>query len=72
MMKSFFPKKLTTIALCLAAVGLGSCSYCWPSLHTAEAVLHQDTQVVVCCLSQQGSTVIYRYKGKDHYPIQLA
>lgn len=65
------PKALATAALCLAAVGLASCSWCWPSLHTAEAVLHCDKQVVVC-ITEPGSVFKYRYKGLDWYPIKLA
>ena len=65
------PKALATTALCLAAVGLASCSWCWPSLHTAEAVLHCDKQVVVC-ITEPCSIFKYRYKGLDWYPIKLA
>ena len=55
----------------LAAVSLlASCSYCWPSLHTAEAVLHCDKQVVVRIPETLNTK--YRYKGKDWYPIKLA
>lgn len=61
---------LATSALCLAAVGLSSCSWCWPSLHTAEAVLHRDKQVVVSITSRP--SVKYRYQGNDYYPITLA
>lgn len=64
------PKALATAALCLAAVGLASCSWCWPSLHSAEAVLHCDKQVVVCMLEHPSHK--YRYKGEDWRPIKLA
>ena len=66
-----FRKILTTTALCLAAMGVSSCSWRWPSLHTAEAVLHCDKQVVVC-ITEPGSIFKYRYKGLDWYPIKLA
>ena len=65
-----FHRILATTALCLAAVGLSSCSYCLPSLHTSEAVLHRDHQVVVCLV--EPITVKYRYQCKDYYPIRLA
>ena len=65
-----FHKILATTALCLAAVGLSSCSYCWPSLHTAEAVRHCDKQVVVQI--PENLNVKYRYKGQDWYPVKLA
>ena len=55
----------------VAALGLSSCSWRWPSLHTAEAVLHCDKQVVVC-IAEPGSIFKYRYKGLDWYPIKLA
>ena len=71
MTKFQFSRILATTALCLAAMGLSSCSWCWPSLHTAEAVLHQDKQVVVC-IAEPGSIFKYRYKGLDWYPIKLA
>ena len=64
------PRILTITALCLAAVGLSSCSWCWPSLHTAEAVLHQDKQVVVSINTRPSFK--YRYQGNDYYPITLA
>ena len=64
------PRILATTALCLAAMGLSSCSWCWPSLHTSEAVLHQDKQVVVSITSRP--SVKYRYQGNDYYPITLA
>ena len=65
-----FHRILATTALCLAAVVLSSCSWCWPSLHTAEAVLHQDKQVVVSITSRP--SVKYRYQLNDYYPITLA
>ena len=71
MTKFQFSRILATTALCLAAMGLSSCSWCWPSLHTAEAVLHCDKQVVVC-ITEPGSIFKYRYKGLDWYPIKLA
>ena len=64
------PRILTTTALCLAAVGVSSCSWCWPSLHTSEAVLHQDKQVVVSINTRPSFK--YRYQGNDYYPITLA
>lgn len=70
MLKIIFHKILATTALCLAAVGLASCSWCWPSLHSAEAVLHCDKQVVVCMLEHPSHK--YRYKGQDWSPIKLA
>ena len=42
MIRNFSHKILFATALCLAAVGLSSCSWCWPSLHTAEAVRTGD------------------------------
>lgn len=63
-------KILATTALCLAAVGVSSCSWCWPSLHTAEAVLHQDKQVVVSINTRPSFK--YRYQGNDYYPFTLA
>ena len=71
-MKTSFLKTITALACLAAGAVLSPCSYCWPSLHTAEAVLHCDKQVVVVLLPQQPPTVKYRYKGKDYYPIQLA
>lgn len=65
-MKTIFHRILATTALCLAAMGLS----CWPSLHTAEAVLHQDKQVVVSITTPPA--VKYRYQGYDYYPITLA
>ena len=65
------PRICAITALSLAAVGLASCSWCWPSLHSAEAVLHCDKQVVVC-ITEPGSIFKYRYKGLDWYPIKLA
>ena len=70
MTKFQFPGILAPTALCLAAVGVSSCSYCWPSLHTAEAVLHQDKQVVVSINTRPSFK--YRYQGNDYYPITLA
>ena len=70
MTKFQFPGILTTTALCLAAMGMSSCSWCWPSLHTAEAVLHQDKQVVVSINTRPSFK--YRYQGNDYYPITLA
>lgn len=64
------PRILATSALCLAALGQGGCSWCWPSLHTAEAVLHCDKQVVVCIL--ESPSLKYRYKGQDWRPAKLA
>ena len=64
------PRICAITALSLAAVGLASCSWCWPSLHSAEAVLHCDKQVVVCMLEHPSHK--YRYKGLDWYPIKLA
>lgn len=63
-------KILTISALCLAAMGLSSCSWCWPSLHTAEAVLHCDKQVVVSITSRPSFK--YRYQGNNYYPVTLA
>lgn len=65
-----FLKLFVSIALCLLAVGLSSCSYCWPSLHTADAVLHCDKQVVV--FLDAPSNAKYQYKGQEWYPIRLA
>lgn len=65
-----YPGILTSTALCLAALGLSACSWCWPSLHTAEAVLHCDRQVVVNIL--EPPSFKYRYKGLDWRPIKLA
>lgn len=64
------PRILITTALCLAAMGVSSCSWCWPSLHTSEAVLHQDKQVVVSINTRPSFK--YRYQGNDYYPITLA
>ncbi len=61
---------LAASAICLAAVGGSSCSYCWPSLHTAEAVRHCDKQVVVWI--PENLDVKYRYKGEDWHPVMLA
>lgn len=66
--------KAYTKFLMPVAVGLlASCSYCWPSLHTAEAVLHRDKQVVVNPHSgfREHHRFKYRYKGKDYYPVVL-
>ena len=70
MMKTIFHRIFSTTALCLAAMGVSSCSWCWPSLHTAEAVLHQDKQVVVSINTRPSFK--YRYQGNDYYPITLA
>ena len=69
-MKSVFSGNLITAMLCMAALCLSSCSYCWPSLNMAEAVLHCDKQVVVCIL--ETPSFKYRYQGIDYYPVKLA
>lgn len=63
-------KRLIILTAVAAVSLLASCSYCWPSLHTAEAVLHCDKQVVVRIPETLNTK--YRYKGKDWYPIKLA
>ena len=54
----------------LLACLLPACSYCWPSLHTADAVLHCDKQVVVYASTRP--TFKYKYQGEDYYPVTLA
>ena len=70
MPKSTCRRLLAGTAACLAAVGQCSCSHCWSSLNTAEAVLHCNKRVVV--LIEEASTVKYRYRGQDWHPVKLA
>lgn len=61
---------LLSSACCLAAVLLPSCSYCWPSLHTAEYVRHCDRTVVVQLVEPASEK--YHYNGRDWLRIRLA
>lgn len=68
--KSTFHRLLAGAVIGFATVVQCSCSHCWSSLNTAEAVLHCDKRAVV--LIEEASTIKYRYQGQDWYPVKLA
>ena len=62
--------KLLKFCVVAAMLVLPSCSWCWPSLHTAETLCHQERGVVV--VNTEDCDKQYVWQGKTWLQVKLA
>lgn len=62
--------KLLKLCVVAAMLVLPSCSWCWPSLHTAETLCHQERGVVV--VNTEDCDKQYVWQGKTWLQVKLA
>lgn len=61
---------LLKICVVVALLVLPSCSWCWPSLHTAETLCHQERRVVV--VNTEDCEKQFVWQGKTWLQVKLA